>query len=143
MPSLLPQVQCDPLNYLGVRPRFMRPPYGSINERVKDILQRQLNYTIILWNLDSNDWRHYRKHPTKIYASFVAAFSPNNAALADTEATVASGKRELLGWISLQHDLYEPTLLQQEDIIGLMIRRNLKIVPLLSCIGDHDGPAHQ
>lgn len=73
----------------------------------------------------------------------MAALPPNNIGLSSHEAAVATGTRESPGWISLQHDLYEPTLLQQEDIISLIIRRNFKIVPLLTCIGDANGSAYQ
>ncbi|MCL6632433.1 MAG: polysaccharide deacetylase family protein [Alicyclobacillus herbarius] len=42
-------------NELGSRPRWMRPPYGAINENVKAQLQ-ELGYEIILWDIDSRDW---------------------------------------------------------------------------------------
>lgn len=123
----------------------MRPPYGSIDERVRNILEKQLNYSIVMWNLDSNDWRHYRKHPAKIYASFVSALMPMSSKIGADDAGIAAGhnKKPGMGWISLQHDMYEPTLLQQEDIISLIIRRNLKIVPLLTCIGESSGNAYR
>jgi len=39
--------------FSGVTPRYLRPPYGAVNERM-------LNHTgmpVILWSIDSEDWR--------------------------------------------------------------------------------------
>jgi peptidoglycan/xylan/chitin deacetylase (PgdA/CDA1 family) len=41
----------------GVRPsRLMRPPYGAVDHRVR-VLTRQLGMKVLLWTVDSNDWR--------------------------------------------------------------------------------------
>lgn len=37
----------------GEKPRIVRPPYGAINDTVKTAL----NYPLILWNIDSLDWK--------------------------------------------------------------------------------------
>ncbi|KAI9316626.1 chitin deacetylase [Dichotomocladium elegans] len=39
----------------GVTPRFWRPAYGDVDDRVRWIAT-QLNLTTILWNLDTDDW---------------------------------------------------------------------------------------
>lgn len=41
-------------NITGERPTLVRPPYGSVNSTVKSVLS---NYTIVLWNIDSLDWK--------------------------------------------------------------------------------------
>lgn len=41
---------------LGYRPKLFRPPYGSLNREVVQLLA-DLNYSVILWNVDSLDWR--------------------------------------------------------------------------------------
>lgn len=38
-------------------PKLVRPPEGSMNQQVKDVVGR-LNYRIILWDLDTKDWAH-------------------------------------------------------------------------------------
>ncbi|MDD3341062.1 MAG: polysaccharide deacetylase family protein [Bacilli bacterium] len=38
----------------GDKPTYLRPPYGSTNERVKQIS----NMYTILWNIDTLDWKH-------------------------------------------------------------------------------------
>ncbi|KAG0333058.1 hypothetical protein BG000_009512 [Podila horticola] len=42
---------------LGVRPVFMRPPFGYLNWQAQNWLINQ-GYTIVVWNIDTNDWRH-------------------------------------------------------------------------------------
>ncbi|CEG68631.1 Putative Chitin deacetylase [Rhizopus microsporus] len=39
----------------GVTPRYWRPPYGDIDDRVRWIAT-QLNLTAVIWNLDTDDW---------------------------------------------------------------------------------------
>jgi len=39
---------------LGVRPRYMRPPYGKVNALVTQIL-KEMNYQIIFQDLDIED----------------------------------------------------------------------------------------
>lgn len=39
----------------GLTPRFWRPPYGDIDDRVRWIAS-QLGLTAVMWNLDTNDW---------------------------------------------------------------------------------------
>mgnify|MGYP004520420061 CR=1 FL=1 len=38
---------------IGKRPKLVRPPYGAINDTVKN----SINYSLILWNIDSLDWK--------------------------------------------------------------------------------------
>ncbi|KAG2177616.1 hypothetical protein INT44_008130 [Umbelopsis vinacea] len=40
---------------IGVTPKYWRPPFGDIDDRVRWIAT-QLNLTAIIWNLDTNDW---------------------------------------------------------------------------------------
>lgn len=41
---------------LGVIPKFYRPPFGGVDNRIRAISAR-LGLTVVVWNLDSNDWR--------------------------------------------------------------------------------------
>ncbi|GAB3800835.1 polysaccharide deacetylase family protein [Virgibacillus kimchii] len=41
---------------LGFRPRLFRPPYGALNREVVALLGEMGN-TVILWNVDSLDWK--------------------------------------------------------------------------------------
>lgn len=44
------------LRDIGVTPLYVRPPYGAFDERVIKIAQ-ELGVDIILWSLDSRDWK--------------------------------------------------------------------------------------
>ncbi|KAI8969044.1 chitin deacetylase [Mycotypha africana] len=39
----------------GLTPRYWRPPYGDLDDRVRWIAS-QLGLTAVIWNLDTNDW---------------------------------------------------------------------------------------
>ncbi|KAG1459202.1 hypothetical protein G6F56_006213 [Rhizopus delemar] len=39
----------------GVTPKYWRPPYGDVDDRVRWIAT-QLNLTAVIWNLDTDDW---------------------------------------------------------------------------------------
>lgn len=41
-------------NIIGVDPSLIRPPYGSVNTKVNDLI----NESIILWNVDTLDWKY-------------------------------------------------------------------------------------
>ena len=49
------------LNGLNIEAKYVRPPYGSINIKIKE----QIEYPIILWNVDTLDWKY--KNAKKIY----------------------------------------------------------------------------
>ena len=41
---------------IGKKPRLMRPPYGYLDRRVADLLD-ELGFFIILWSVDTQDWK--------------------------------------------------------------------------------------
>jgi peptidoglycan-N-acetylglucosamine deacetylase len=43
-------------NIIGRRPWLLRPPFGRISEAAAARLMRE-GYTIVMWNLDSGDWK--------------------------------------------------------------------------------------
>lgn len=45
----------------GVRPKLARPPYGAHNARVDEVLA-SLGMPIVLWNVDSEDWKSRNAH---------------------------------------------------------------------------------
>ena len=56
------------LRDLGANPLYMRPPYGSYDKDVVDIAGR-LGVTVVLWSVDSQDWK---RRPTN-YAHIINA----------------------------------------------------------------------
>jgi peptidoglycan/xylan/chitin deacetylase (PgdA/CDA1 family) len=44
----------------GVAPRYVRPPFGEADERVKTLLER-MGYKVLMWNVDPHDYNVYMK----------------------------------------------------------------------------------
>ncbi len=58
--DILKEIQSceDEIFSLGeYRPHLIRPPEGSMNQQVKNVVG-ELDYRIILWDLDTKDWAH-------------------------------------------------------------------------------------
>jgi peptidoglycan/xylan/chitin deacetylase (PgdA/CDA1 family) len=71
-------------NVIGVYPTLLRPPYGNINDRVNNLI----NMNIILWNVDTLDWKY--RDANRIKDEIVKSASD--------------------GAIVLLHDLYETSI---------------------------------
>lgn len=69
---------------LGIEPTLLRPPYGNINDHIKEMA----HMNIILWNVDTLDWKNRNKKKVK-------------------EAILKGAKD---GAIILLHDLYETSI---------------------------------
>ena len=81
----------------GVTPALVRPPYGSINQTVRNTLKSHF----ILWDVDTLDWK-----------------------TRDTDATIKAvldGAAD--GQIVLMHDIHEPTAKAVKKIIPELINR--------------------
>ncbi len=53
------------LRSLGITPLYMRPPYGNFDDRTVEIAD-ELGMDIILWSLDSRDWKSLPKDYAKL-----------------------------------------------------------------------------
>lgn len=47
----------DALALAGCRPHFVRPPYGAVNSRIKNMMYSDFGYSTIMWSVDPQDWR--------------------------------------------------------------------------------------
>ena len=81
--------------------KYLRPPYGSYNDHIKD-----LGYNIILWNIDPKDW--LTRDSKKIYNSVL-----NNACD---------------GCIVLMHDIYPETIEAVKMLIPTLNEMNYEVV---------------
>jgi peptidoglycan/xylan/chitin deacetylase (PgdA/CDA1 family) len=89
----------------GKMPRYYRPPYGAVNERVKDV-SKDLGMSIVNWNVDTEDWKSRD-------AVSVAARS-------------LDGLRS--GSIILYHDLYPSTIEAMRKVIPELVRQGYELV---------------
>lgn len=79
----------------GEKPKYIRPPYGSINKRVKGVLE-DLNLKIILWDIDSLDWKYRNKE--KVHNKVLKLLKSTNN-------------------VVLMHDSYKPTIEAVKTIV--------------------------
>ncbi|KAK9765228.1 chitin deacetylase [Basidiobolus ranarum] len=80
---------------IGVIPKYMRPPFGDIDDRVRGIV-RSLGYKVVLWDMDTSDWKlndpNSKYNPANVQQTF--------RDFLNTRAPTLSQ-----GVISLEHDL--------------------------------------
>ncbi|KAI9140105.1 hypothetical protein BKA69DRAFT_1081893 [Paraphysoderma sedebokerense] len=107
---------------IGVAPKYMRCPYGSITAEGAREIQR-LGYKMIYWNLDTYDWNH----PTNREASF-SVYTGNI-----TAASVRSNS-----WISLQHDIHLLSTQMAGDVADYCSRQGLVLGTVPDCLGFTD-----
>ncbi|MER7070553.1 polysaccharide deacetylase family protein [Terrabacter sp. NPDC000476] len=89
----------------GIRPLLLRPPYGATNSTVKSVA-RELGYSQILWNVDTEDWK-------------------NRNVAVTTERALAGAKR---GAIILMHDIHPTTVQAVPGIIDSLRARGYTLV---------------
>lgn len=114
------------LRDLGASPLYMRPPYGSFDDRTVKIAE-DLGLSIILWSLDSKDWK---KLPD------------NYAKLVSTRGTVYEDG-ELRG-IFLFHDTHKSTVDDLHRIVAQLrsggCERFVTVSEYLARLADPEPP---
>ncbi|KAG9065128.1 chitin deacetylase [Linnemannia hyalina] len=116
----------------GLTMKYVRPPYGDCDNRVREIL-RQMGYINVIWSQgwDTNDWRlplQTIKAP-EIISTFQNAL--DNVALVKSRETGA-----LEGPITLEHDLTLQTVDLSKSIISIGMAKGLKPMNLAQCLSD-------
>lgn len=99
-------------NAAGVRPRTMRPPYGGLLQRQRELVLNEFGYPTILWSVDPLDWK-------KPGPSVVA-----NRIISGTSA----------GGIVLAHDLHSQTVDAMPQALDGLLRKGFKFVTVSQLI---------
>ncbi|KAI9269207.1 hypothetical protein BDA99DRAFT_570379 [Phascolomyces articulosus] len=81
----------------GHSPKFIRPPFGNIDDRVRDIC-KALGFTPVIWSVDTNDW--YLNEQS-------GSFNPD---WINGNVTQWASTNTTSGGMSLSHDLYNVTV---------------------------------
>ena len=89
----------------GTSPQFFRPPYGAVNDRVKNV-SRELGFGIVNWSIDTRDWE--TRNANAVYN--VIMNNVTNRA------------------IILTHDLHGTTADAMERVIPELIARGYQLV---------------
>ncbi|KAF9428513.1 chitin deacetylase, partial [Podila epigama] len=115
----------------GLRMKYIRPPYGDIDNRVRAVI-RKLGYTVIDWNDDAADSKDFAlnaiANPETALAAAVAKMS--------THMTTYGANPANKGIITLQHDLYPVTIEFAKRLIANSAQFKLKATSVAHCLGD-------
>jgi peptidoglycan/xylan/chitin deacetylase (PgdA/CDA1 family) len=107
----------------GRSPRLFRPPYGDIDNRVRDI-GTALGFTSVIWDHDTNDWMLGENAP-----GFQAEWIDGNFTQWIAEASTAT-----TGGLSLEHDIQKSTV--DAAIKNLpALQKAYKVVTVGQCAG--------
>lgn len=112
----------------GLRLKYMRPPYGDINNRVRYVL-KQLGYIPVDWTgdaYDTNDWRIGASGFTEAQA--VSVFSKS------LDSYVNSTKAS--GFYCLEHDVSATTVSAALKLIPQGISRKINFANVATCQSD-------
>ena len=90
----------------GVKPRTMRPPYGALLTRQRNMLHSEYGYPTILWDVDPLDW----KRP----------------GIAVVKSRILSGTKS--GSIVLAHDLHSSTVDAMPSTLDGLLAKNYRFV---------------
>jgi len=90
----------------GVQPRTMRPPYGGLLQRQRELVHAEYGYPTILWSCDPLDWK--RPGPSVVTSRILAGTSA--------------------GGIVLAHDLHAQTVDAMPATFDGLLRRGFKFV---------------
>ncbi|CAG8785277.1 3604_t:CDS:2, partial [Gigaspora rosea] len=109
---------------VNVTPKYMRPPFGDYDDRIRDIAT-QLGMKPTIWDLDSNDWMS-ADDPT-FQLSWIAG---------NFNEWVSDPTLKRTGHISLEHDLYNQTAAQIPLVVPILLKANYSIKTVHNCVGD-------
>lgn len=117
---------------LGVAPRFMRPPFGDISDKMAQKVNELTGLKIIMWNLDTKDWYHKQKgqNPNRIVQAFYNEVNKKRSPM-DPDRTNS--------YISLQHDKgidFKADLKRLDIILEFLKRKGFKFVRLDKCLNE-------
>ena len=94
------------VNATGAPPRVMRPPYGGLLKRQRELVRSEFGYPIILWSVDPLDWK--RPGPSVV------------------TSRILHGTRA--GGIVLAHDLHAQTVDAMPATLDGLLRRGFQFV---------------
>jgi peptidoglycan/xylan/chitin deacetylase (PgdA/CDA1 family) len=100
------------VNACGVPPRVMRPPYGGLSQRQREMVHSQFGYPTILWSVDPLDWK--RPGPSVVASRILQGTSR--------------------GAIILSHDLHSQTVDAMPATLDGLLRRGFQFVTVSQLI---------
>ncbi len=99
----------------GAVPTLFRPPFGAFTANQRAWAHATLAYTSILWDVDSNDWKH--------------------RSAAKTESIIRAETRP--GSIILCHDIHTPTIDAMPATLDALLGKGFKFVTVSQLLAMH------
>lgn len=96
----------------GKRPIYLRPPYGEMNNKLREHLHQKFGLTFIYWSVDTLDWKN--RDAQKIY----------------DRAMKEVGR----GGIILAHDIHATTVAAMPKLLDALIAKGYKFVTISELI---------
>lgn len=90
----------------GYRPHLVRPPYGAINTRIKQLMFSEFGYATIMWSVDPQDWR---RPGVSVVTSRLINGAHNGAIL-------------------LAHDIHPPTIAAMPGTLDQLLAKGYQFV---------------
>ena len=103
----------------GVRMRTMRPPYGGLLQRQRELVMNEFGYPTILWSVDPLDWK--RPGPSVVASRIQSGATP--------------------GAIILAHDLHSQTVDAMPATLDGLLRKGYKFVTVSQLLAMKTDPA--
>ncbi|KAH8550644.1 hypothetical protein BGW37DRAFT_521314 [Umbelopsis sp. PMI_123] len=120
------------MRIIGVRPTFVRPPYGNSDKHVTKVLNH-LGYTVVNWSVDSKDYETHRL--SSEMHNYHRGLGPSD---------------DSKGGIGLEHDEFSSLLPKQvykqtveelaDSVINYAHRRGYKLSTVAECF--NEAPYH-
>ncbi|KAI9593198.1 hypothetical protein BDF19DRAFT_415586 [Syncephalis fuscata] len=106
---------------IGSAPYYIRPPYGELSKNTSKVLN-DMDYAIVNWDVDSNDWR-YGDNSSLQHMAF------DNVVKSIAGGTINSS------FIVLQHDIHLFSVNMVPAIIKAIKAKGLKFTSVADCLG--------
>ncbi len=94
------------------RPHLMRPPFGSTNKRIEDLIYNEFGYSSITWSVDPNDWK---RPGVQVVANRLIAGAHKGA-------------------IMLSHDIHAPTIEAMPQVFDTLLGKGYKFLTVSQLI---------
>lgn len=105
---------------LGFKMSIMRPPNGRYNDSVLEIIHKEMNYSVILHNLDTFDW--------------VNGANTNDSFQAYLD-TIEYASKLNSSFISRHHDFVEGSATLARQAIDYVRGKGFNLVTISECLG--------
>lgn len=100
-------------------PKYFRPPYGDIDNRVREVAAA-LGFMSIIWNYDINDWATTSESFQEIWID------------GNVTQWAQAAKQAQAGGVSLEHDLYEKTVNAALRVLPIL-QKEYTLLPVGVC----------